>query len=52
MTGLDNHNLNLIENSFKREFKNLTENSKSNIEKVEPEIFTKVCISLLWSMKV
>jgi len=56
MTGLDQHNQNLIENSFKRAFRNMgDDNSKfTNLyeEKVQPEVFTKVCVSLMWFMKV
>lgn len=53
MTGLDQYNMNIIENSFKKAFRSLAENSKSNnFENVEPVIFTKICISLLWSIKI
>lgn len=55
MTGLDQNNMNLIENSFKRAFRNLDESGKFNNvfeEKVEPKIFAKVCISVMWFMKV
>lgn len=52
MTGLDKHNMNQIEASMKKVFRNLSTN-KSNAydQSLEPGPFSLVCISLLWIMK-
>lgn len=60
MTGLDQHNMMAIENTLKKAFRNLDEsqgvksknNNKDNEERVTPAQFTKICVSLMWLMKV
>jgi len=55
MTGLDQHNMNVIENTLKKAFRNLDDSqgikSKTD-EKVSPAQFTKICVSLMWLIKV
>lgn len=55
MTKLDVNNMNLIENSLKKVFRSLDEiNSKTSVNDLNfgPLQFTKLCVSLIWFMKV
>jgi len=55
MTGLAPHNMNLIESSFKKTFRvlkfnHINEDEYNNVyeESVDPILFTKVCVNILW----
>lgn len=63
MTGLDKHNMTAIENSLKKAFRNidsdlrLSNNQANSNNTVKSEVlgpthFIKICVSLIWLMKV
>lgn len=58
MTGLDMHNMTLIENSLKKAFRNIDNdiNTDNDLfiksEVLEPNHFIKISVSLIWLMKV
>lgn len=55
MTGLDSFNMSKIENLLKKQISSLDgsgEITKVFEDKIQPATFAKVCVSLMWFIKV